>query len=98
MSIRKGSTIVAYGKNETEIIPRDLGEIVYSSIPLKNSNYHLADGSVLRGDGIYKDFVDYMKDKYNSIGSVWSTPVQIFTDSVLHWYGCGIRLYIQFAL
>ena len=45
---------------------RNIGELVFSPVPLTDSNLHMLDGSLLQGDGIYGSFVDYIADKYNS--------------------------------
>ena len=66
MSIRKGTDILAYGKLQVEALQRDMGEIVYSSVPLSNESYHLADGSLLSGSGDYADFVSYMAAKVST--------------------------------
>jgi hypothetical protein len=66
MSIRKGNNIIAYGNLTVESMARNVGEIVYSSVPLDNGNYHLADGSVLSGSGDYAEFVSYMANLYNN--------------------------------
>ena len=44
---------------------RNIGEIVVSTTPLVDAGLHLLDGAVIRGDGIYSDFVNYMTDLYN---------------------------------
>ena len=41
-----------------------------SSLPLNDAGLHLIDGTRLSGDGIYKEFVDYIADLYNN------TPVE----------------------
>ena len=45
---------------------RNIGEIVTSTIPLTDSGLHLLDGSLIQGNGIYADFVDYISDLYTS--------------------------------
>lgn len=71
-----------------EVAERNLGEIVYSIIPIVDGGLHLLDGSVLRGNGIYKDFYDYMV-------SISSTASQIFCSesdwqTAISTYGvCG---------
>lgn len=71
-----------------EVAERNLGEIVYSIIPIADGGLHLLDGSVLQGSGIYKDFYDYMV-------SISSTASQIFCSesdwqTAISTYGvCG---------
>ena len=45
---------------------RNLGEIITSTIPLVDAGLHLLDGALLDGDGVYADFVSYMKDLYEN--------------------------------
>ena len=45
---------------------RVMGEIVTSTVPLSDAGLHLLDGSLIPGDGVYADFVNYMKDLYNN--------------------------------
>ena len=51
-------------KNNSSI--RNLGELVFSPIPLTDSCLHLLDGSILQKQGIYEDFVSYLANKYNT--------------------------------
>ncbi len=44
--------------------PRNIGEFVFSSIPLSDSGLHLADGALLNGTGIYSEFVEYIANLY----------------------------------
>lgn len=39
---------------------RNIGEIVYSTIPLTDAGLHLLDGSLIQGSGSYSAFVDYI--------------------------------------
>lgn len=43
---------------------RNVGEIIPSVIPLTDAGLHLLDGALIRGDGIYGGFVDYIADLY----------------------------------
>ncbi|MBR6099069.1 hypothetical protein IKP85_04915 [bacterium] len=43
---------------------RNIGELVYSLLPQQDACLHLADGALLQGDGIYSQFVDYIKNLY----------------------------------
>ena len=43
---------------------RNVGQIVTSTIPLIDAGLHLLDGSLINGNGIYKEFVDYIADRY----------------------------------
>lgn len=39
---------------------RNIGEIITSTIPLTDAGLHLLDGSLISGNGIYSDFVNYI--------------------------------------
>ena len=45
---------------------RDIGEFLYSLVPITDSCVHLLDGSLLDGEGIYSQFYEHMKDVYDS--------------------------------
>lgn len=62
---------------------RNIGEIVISSIPLYDAGLHLLDGSTIYGDGIYADFVNYMKYIYESGGK---------TQTITRYYGWKFTL------
>lgn len=49
-----------------EVAERNMGELVYSTIPITDAGLHLADGELLDGAGIYADFYDYMVGVYNA--------------------------------
>lgn len=51
-------------KNNSSI--RNIGELIFSPIPITDSNLHLLDGSLLNGNGIYGDFINYIKKQYNT--------------------------------
>lgn len=44
----------------TPVQGRVIGQIIQSTIPLADAGLHLADGSLIDGNGIYKDFYEYM--------------------------------------
>lgn len=50
----------------TPVQGRVLGQIIHSLIPLNDAGLHLADGSLIDGNGVYKDFYDYMENLYNN--------------------------------
>ena len=49
-----------------EVAERNMGELVYSTIPVTDAGLHLADGELLDGTGIYAGFYDYMVGVYNA--------------------------------
>lgn len=52
---------------------RNVGELVFSSVPIDDKNLHLADGSLLDGKGTYRVFVDF-------IGKMATKYPNLFTD------------------
>jgi hypothetical protein len=54
-----------------DVSERNIGELVYSLVPIADSGLHLLDGNLLDGTGIYADFYNYM------VG-IQSTAPQIF--------------------
>lgn len=61
-----------------------IGEIVNSPIPLVSAGMHLLDGSLITGDGVYAEFVDYIAElyagsnpapSYFTTESAWQTSV-----------------------
>lgn len=50
----------------TPVQGRVLGQIIQSTIPLTDAGLHLADGSLIDGNGVYKDFYDYMMTDYEN--------------------------------
>ncbi len=45
---------------------RNIGELVQSLLPLTDAGLHLVDGAIIQGDGIYAEFVDYIKTLYQA--------------------------------
>lgn len=64
MSLYLGDQLIS-GVN-TPVQGRVLGQIIQSTIPLVDAGLHLADGSILDGTGIYKDFYNYMMTGYEN--------------------------------
>ena len=58
MSIRKGQYFIAGMPSK---ITRSVGQIIQSIVPLDDLELRLLDGSIISGDGIYSDFVNYIK-------------------------------------
>lgn len=46
-------------------VQRCIGEIVFSSVPLRDAGLHLLDGSRISGYGEFKEFVDLIKSYYD---------------------------------
>lgn len=57
------SNITPFAK---EVAERNIGELVYSTVPVTDAGLHLADGDLLDGTGIYADFYNYMVGVYNA--------------------------------
>ena len=58
MSLYLGENLIS-GIN-TPIQGRAIGQIIQSTIPLNDAGLHLLDGSTLNGEGVYKDFYEYI--------------------------------------
>ena len=63
MTIYKGQIPIA-GLTSPIAPTKSMGQIVESKIPLVDAGLHLLDGTLVRGDGVYKVFVDKMADLY----------------------------------
>ena len=50
--------------SNNQSISRNVGEIITSSLPLTDAGLHLLDGSLIQGDGINSEFVDYIANIY----------------------------------
>lgn len=55
---------------------RNIGQLVYSLIPLTDAGLHLADGALIDGTGIYSAFYSYMLNLYGD----GTNPPNYFTD------------------
>ncbi len=62
---------------------RLIGEIITSSIPITDACVHLLDGSIIEGEGIYKDFVEYIGELY---GNGTEIPPYFTTETL--WQEC----------
>ena len=49
------------------VYPRNIGELVWSTIPQIDAALHPADGSRIDGDGVYATFVEKIAEKYESL-------------------------------
>lgn len=73
---------------------RNVGETVYSLLPIKDARLHLLDGSVIEGTGIYKEFVDYIADLYNENPNAnYFTSEEDWQASVTEYGVCGKFVY-----
>ncbi|MBP3820966.1 hypothetical protein J6G99_04905 [bacterium] len=73
---------------------RNIGEIIFSPIPLTDSCFHLADGSLLSGEGTYSEFVNHIKKLYNSNSEAnFFTSEQEWQNSVVSYGECGKFVY-----
>lgn len=52
-----GNVLIPY---TTPVSSRNIGELVYSSLPLSDSELHLVDGSLINGSGSYAGFVTHI--------------------------------------
>ena len=73
---------------------RNIGELVQSLLPLTDAGLHLVDGAIIQGDGIYAEFVDYVKTLYqaNSNASYFTTEAN-WQNSVRSYGVCAKFVY-----
>lgn len=71
---------------------KSLGEIITSVIPLTDSAFHLLDGALIEGSGIYADFVTYISNIYNSSLNYFCTEAE-WQESVNTYGVCGKFVY-----
>lgn len=45
---------------------RNIGQLIFSLIPLTDAGLHLADGTLIDGSGVYSAFVSYMANLYDN--------------------------------
>jgi len=63
--------IADYVKDKiSSISARKVGEIIASTLPISDVGLHLLDGSVIQGNGVYSDFVNYIAELENNIGYI----------------------------
>ena len=53
-------------KTNIESAKRNIGELVFSSVPLTDAGLKLADGSIIASNGAYADFYNYIVSLYNA--------------------------------
>lgn len=74
--VRPDNTSIVVNDGVISSIARNVGEIISSTIPINNAGVHLLDGALLPGDGIYKEFYEYMAslwhDGYTQL--FWGEP------------------------
>lgn len=77
---------------QTNTFSRNIGEIVQSSIPLTDAGLHLLDGSIIFGDGIYADFVNYIKNLTNNYPNLFISE-EAWQNYVTSYGVCGKFVY-----
>lgn len=72
----------------------EVGDFVWRSLPTQDSGKHLADGTRLSGDGIYKEFVEHIAELYaeNPNANYWTTESD-WQASVTQYGSCGKFVY-----
>lgn len=73
-------------------ISKNIGELVYSCIPQTDSSLHLLDGSIIRSNGIYQNFVSYIANLNQSYPNLFTTESD-WQDSVTQYGVCGKFVY-----
>jgi len=69
---------------------RNVGEILYSLLPLTDASLHILDGSILYNNGIYAEFVEYIRQLYNDgqYSNIFVSAAE-FEDSLISYGVCG---------
>lgn len=75
---------------------RNIGEIVMSTIPLTDVGLHLLDGTLINGNGTYKNFVDYMKGLVTDYPNLFVSE-EDWQTSVSTYGVCGKFVYDSVA-
>ena len=76
------------------ISDRNIGEIVASVLPLTDAGLHLLDGSLIPGDGIYANFVTYIKRLYQDNPTAnYFTTEENWQSSCSTYGSCGKFVY-----
>jgi len=76
------------------------GELVYSLLPIEDAGLHLLDGSVLSGEGVYADFVDYVAsliESRPSVSNIKKVGSVTDTDGVLSGFSATSYARLPFA-
>ena len=86
-----GKTVIQNNSSQGRLI----GEIVISSIPITDANVHLLDGTLLSGNGIYKEFIAYISGLYinSSESPSYFTTEEQWQSSVTKYGVCGKFVY-----
>ena len=80
------------------ISDRNIGEIVASVLPLTDAGLHLLDGSLIPGDGIYGEFVNYVAGLYNDNPNAnYFTTEENWQSSYSTYGSCGKFVYDSVA-
>ena len=69
-------------------LTRNIGQIIQSTIPLTDAGLHLLDGSVISGDGVYKDFYNYIASIVNTYPNLFITEAAWQAEVASHGV-CG---------
>ncbi len=81
------TTEITAVKEAIGVTYKNIGEIVYSTIPLVDNGLHLLDGALIRS-GVYADFINYIKNVYESESApnifcseeAWQTSVNTYNE------------------
>lgn len=71
---------------------RNIGEIVPSIVPLTDAGFHLLDGALISGLGIYADFVTYISGLVSTYPDLFETEAN-WQQSVTTYGVCGKFVY-----
>jgi hypothetical protein len=91
MSLYLGENLIS---GQTTLVgeSRNIGQIIPSAIPLTDAGLNLLDGSLINGNGIYSDFVDYIAGIYDPTANYFCTEVE-WQTAVTTYGVCGKFVY-----
>lgn len=79
---------------KNSVSSRNIGELIYSLIPLTDSGLHLMDGSLISGEGVYSDFVELISSlSTNTDYSNIFTTEALWQNTVSTYGSCGKFVY-----
>lgn len=84
-----GDTLISNNSNG-----KNIGELVYSSLPQTDAGLHLLDGALIQGSGSYSAFVDYIADLYTANPMAnYFTDETTWQNTVTQYGVCGKFVY-----
>ena len=87
-------TVDANGVITSNVLTRNVGEIVHSLVPLTDAGLHLLDGAWIDANGSYADFVTYILSLYTDYPDLFTDETG-YNNSITNYGVCGKFYYDQ---